>query len=384
MTPFDVETARKETPGCETVTHFNNAGAALLPRPVLDSVIGHLNLEASIGGYEAAAAAGDAVEAVYHSGARLLGCAPDEIAFLDSATRAWDMAFYAIAFRPGDRILTSEAEYASNFIAYLQAAKRYGLEVDVVPNDEAGQISVPRLREMLDERVRLISLTHVPTNGGLVNPAAEVVLFLLDACQPAGQIPLDVDTIGCDLLSLTGRKYLRGPRGTGILYVRRERLPELTPAMLDLYAAKWVAHDRYEVREDARRFESWECNVAAKIGLGAAVDYALGWGLEAIRDRVYELAADLRLRLAELPRVHVRDTGVEQCGIVSFTVDGTTADAVKTALAGRAINVSVSRAPSTRWDMDHRGLSELLRASLHYYNTVEEIETFCRALAAAR
>ncbi|GAA3550131.1 aminotransferase class V-fold PLP-dependent enzyme [Amycolatopsis ultiminotia] len=392
MTPFDVDTARKETPGCETVVHFNNAGAALMPRPVLDSVIGHLNLEARIGGYEAAAAANDDLEGVYPSAARLLGCAPDEIAFLDSATRAWDLAFYAIPFRPGDRILTSEAEYASNFIAYLQAVERHGIEVDVVPNDESGQISVPRLREMLDDRVRLVSLTHVPTNGGLVNPAAEVgraareagVLFLLDACQSAGQIPLDVGAIGCDLLSLTGRKYLRGPRGTGILYVRRERLAEMAPPMLDLHAATLVARDRYEVREDARRFESWEFNVAAKIGFGAAVDYALGWGIDAIRVRVYRLAADLRLRLDELPGVRVRDVGHEQCGIVSFTVDGMAADAVKTVLAQHAINVSVSRAPSTRWDMERRGLTEVVRASLHYYNTVDEIDAFCRALHAAR
>ncbi|WP_037359836.1 aminotransferase class V-fold PLP-dependent enzyme [Amycolatopsis orientalis] len=391
MTPFDVDTARKETPGCETVVHFNNAGAALMPRPVLDGVIGHLNLEASIGGYEAAAAANDALEGVYPSAARLLGCAPDEIAFLDSATRAWDLAFFAIPFRPGDRVLTSEAEYASNFIAYLQAAERHGIEVAVVPNDESGQISVPRLREMLDDRVRLVSLTHVPTNGGLVNPAAEVgraareagVLFLLDACQSAGQIPLDVDAIGCDLLSLTGRKYLRGPRGTGILYVRRERLAELAPPMLDLHAAKWVARDRYEMREDARRFESWEFNVAAKIGFGAAVDYALGWDLDAIWERVSRLAADLRLRLDELPGVRVRDVGAEQCGIVSFTVDAMTGDAVKTTLAQHSINVSVSRAPSTRWDMEHRGLAEVVRASLHYYNTVEEIDAFCRVLHAA-
>ncbi|EHY87449.1 MULTISPECIES: aminotransferase class V-fold PLP-dependent enzyme [Saccharomonospora] len=382
---FDVERARRETPGCENVVHLNNAGAALMPTPVLDRTVTHLKLEARVGGYEAAALVAEEIEDVYGSAARLLGCRTDEIAVVDSATRAWDMAFYSVPFRPGDRILTSEAEYASNFIAYLQLAQRYNLRVDVVPNGESGQISVPRLRDLIDERVRLISLTHVPTNGGLVNPAAEVgkvardagVLYLLDACQSAGQMSLDVDEIGCDMVSMTGRKYLRGPRGTGLLYVRREVLDELAPPMLDLHAATWVARDEYRIRPDARRFESWECNYAAKLGLGAAIDYALGWGLDRIRGRVYALADELRLSLAQLPQVTVHDAGVERCGIVSFTVDGVAPADVQAALGAHGINVSVSRTPSTRLDMENRGLEELVRASVHYYNTCEELAMLC-------
>ncbi|MFC4003026.1 aminotransferase class V-fold PLP-dependent enzyme [Prauserella oleivorans] len=387
---FDVETARRETPGCDNVVHFNNAGASLMPTPVLDSTIAHLKLEARIGGYEAAAEATETIEAVYTAAARLLGCAAGEIAVVDSATRAWDMAFYSIPFRSGDRILTSEAEYGSNFIAYLQLAARHDLEVEVVPNDESGQISVPRLCDLIDERVRLISLTHVPTNCGLVNPAVEVgkiareagVLYLLDACQSAGQMPLDVAEIGCDLLSLTGRKYLRGPRGTGLLYVRHDLLDELSPPMLDLHAATWIARDEYRMRPDARRFESWEYNYAAKIGLGTAIDYALGWGLDSIRGRVYALADQLRSRLAELPGVTLRDVGAERCGIVAFTVDGVAPAEVKERLAARGINVSVSRAPSTRVDMENRGIDELVRASVHYYNTEQEIESLCDALVS--
>lgn len=387
---FDVETARRETPGCDNVVHFNNAGASLMPTPVLDSTIAHLKLEARIGGYEAAAEATETIEAVYTAAARLLGCAAGEIAVVDSATRAWDMAFYSIPFRSGDRILTSEAEYGSNFIAYLQLAARHDLEVEVVPNDESGQISVPRLCDLIDERVRLISLTHVPTNCGLVNPAVEVgkiareagVLYLLDACQSAGQMPLDVAEIGCDLLSLTGRKYLRGPRGTGLLYVRHDLLDELSPPMLDLHAATWIARDEYRMRPDARRFESWEYNYAAKIGLGTAIDYALGWGLDSIRGRVYALADEFRSRLAELPWVTLRDVGAERCGIVAFTVDGVAPAEVKERLAARGINVSVSRAPSTRVDMENRGIDELVRASVHYYNTEQEIESLCDALVS--
>lgn len=385
---LDVERARRETPGCREVNHLNNAGAALMPAVVLERTITHLRLEGRIGGYEAAAREEQRLEAVYSSAARLLGARSDEIAVVDSATRAWTMACYAIPFWPGDRILTSAAEYASNFIAYLQLAERHDLSVEVVPNDETGQLSVAALRNLLDDRVRLISLTHVPTNGGLVNPAAEVgavareagVLYLLDACQSGGQLPLDVDEIGCDLLSVTGRKYLRGPRGTGLLYVRESVLDRLLPPMLDLHSAQWVSRDRYELRPDARRFETWESNIAARLGLGAAIDYALGWGLPVIRDRISGLAADLRGQLAELPGVRVRDVGAQQCGIVTFTVADMPAQQVKDLLAQHGINVSVSRTPSTRLDMEHRGLDELVRASVHYYNTADELRSLCRVL----
>ncbi|MGP3966677.1 aminotransferase class V-fold PLP-dependent enzyme [Streptomyces sp. 6N223] len=393
LTSAEVARARADTPGCARVTHFNNAGASLMPRQVIDATTRHLLLEADIGGYEAAAEAHERIESVYDSAARLLGCHRDEIALMDSATRAWDMAFYAIPFRPGDRVLTSMAEYASNYIAYLQIAERHGVRIDVVPNDEHGQLSIDALRAAIDERVRVISLTHVPTNGGLVNPAAEVgkiareagALYLLDACQSVGQLDVDVAEIGCDMLSTTGRKYLRGPRGTGLLYVRREVLEQLTPPMLDLHAATWTARDRYEMRPDARRFETWEANYAALLGLGAAVDHALGWGLPRIQARVTSLAGTLREHLAGIRGVHVRDLGVQRCGIVTFTVDGVDGvepAQVKSDLAEQRINISVSRPPSTRLDMEDRGLSSLLRASVHYYNTDEEIAALARAVRA--
>ncbi|WP_214324374.1 aminotransferase class V-fold PLP-dependent enzyme [Nonomuraea sediminis] len=385
---IDVAKAREATPGVGNVAHFNNAGASLPSQGVLSAVVDHLLLEADIGGYEAAARAADRLAAVYSSAARLLNCSPDEIALVDSATRAWDLAFYAIPWRRGDRILTSKAEYASNFIAYLQVAERHGVRVDVVPNDGLGQISVDALRDMADERVRLISLTHVPTNGGLVNPAAEVgkvaaevgALYLLDACQSVGQLPVDVARIGCDLLSTTGRKYLRAPRGTGLLYVRRSALDRLDPPFLDLHAARWVAPGHYEVQPGARRFESWEYGVAARLGLGGAIDEALAWGLDDIRDRVYALADHLRERLSDLPGCQVRDQGAERCGIVTFTLDGRPADELKARLTARSINVNVSRAPSTLLDMTDRGLGELVRASVHYYNTEEEVARLCAVL----
>ncbi len=387
---IDLARARRETPGCEHVLHFNNAGAALMPAPVLDATRGHLELEARIGGYEAAAAAEQQLAGVYASLGWLLNCAPGEVAVVENATRAWDMAFYSLRFGPGDRILTSQAEYASNYLAFLQVAARTGVSIEVVPNDEHGQLDVAALARLVDERVKLVAVSHVPTNGGLVQPVAAVgaacreagVPFLLDACQSVGQLPVDVAEIGCDFLTGTSRKYLRGPRGQGFLYVRGELIESLEPPFVDLHAATWVAPDRYRLAPDASRFENWETNVAAKLGLGAAVDYALGWGLDAIAHWVATLAGMLRERLAAIPGVTVYDAGEHRCGIVTFAAGRRPgAEEIKAALAEDAVNVGLSGRASTLLDAEARDLPALVRASVHYYNTEAEVGRFCELVA---
>ncbi len=386
---IDIDRARAETPGCEHVLHFNNAGAALPPQSVLDAVIDHLRLEASIGGYEAADARADAIDAVYDSAARVINARRDEIALVEHATRAWDLAFYSVPLAVGDRILTSVSEYAANYVAFLHAARRTGAVIEVIPNDESGQVDVAALERMIDDRVRLVAINHIPTSGGLVNPAAAIgrlaraagVLYLLDACQSVGQMPIDVREIGCDMLSSTGRKFLRGPRGTGFLFVRADALDRIDPPMLDHHGAEWVTRDEYAMRSDARRFENWEASYACRLGLGAAIDYALALGMDAIRDRAWELAATLRNRLSAMDRVTVRDVGAELCAITTFTVDGCDATAIKKALVRRAINVSVSDIYSARIDFEERHLERgVVRASVHYYNTEDEIDRFVAAL----
>lgn len=377
---FPLDRVRAETPGVSRRTHLNNAGAALPPAVVVETVVDHLRLEADIGGYEAAAVAAARSEAVYRSVADLVGGQPDEVALVENATRAWDMAVYGYPFRPGDRVVTGRAEYASNAIALLQLRDRMGIEIVLVDDDDQGQIDLAGLEVELDRGAAMVALTHVPTNGGLVNPAAEVgarcrahdVVFVLDACQSVGQLPVDVDALGCDVLSATGRKFLRGPRGTGFLWVRASLVDRLTPPLLDLHSAEWTSPDTFEVRADARRFESWECSHALRLGLGAAVDYALELGLDSTWPRVRAAGARLREALAEVGGVTVHDKGAERGGIVTFSLEGRPAGDVQRILAEAGVNVSTTTPGHAHFD--GRGLPALVRASPHYYTTDEELD----------
>lgn len=388
---MNIEQLRADTPAVAQLIHFNNAGAALMPAPVIETMTRHIQLEASLGGYEAAGQQSAEVDNVYGAIARLINAQPDEIAVIENATRAWDMAFYSLPLQPGDVVLTSTTEYAGNYIPYLQLKQQCGIEIRVIPNDEHGQVSLSALKDMLDDdRVALISLPVIATNGGPVQPIEQIgalartagVLFLLDACQGVGQMPIDVQKIGCHMLAATSRKYLRGPRGMGFLYVERSLCQKLVPAFLDLHAASLQTADAFKIRPDARRFENWECNVAAKLGLGAAVEYALAQGIEPMWLRIQHLADYLRQRLADIPGVTPRDLGAVKSGIVTFTHCNSSAAQVQQWLASqeKRINVTTSTFRSTLLDMQHRNLPEVSRASLHAYNTEAEIDTMITAL----
>ena len=386
---IDIDRIRADTPAASRLAYLHNAGAALMPATVVDAMKQHIDLESEIGGYAAADRESKRLDAVYGSVARLLNAAPEEIALVENATVAWQMAFYSLPFKTGDRILTAEAEYAANYVAFLQVAKRTGVVIDVVPSDATGELDVRALERMIDDRVKLIAITWVPTNGGLTNPAAEIgriarahgIPYLLDACQAVGQMEVDVEAIGCDMLSATGRKFLRGPRGTGFLYVRRPLLQQLEPPMIDHFAAPWVSRDAYQLRDDARRFENWENNYAARLGLGTAVDYALAIGLGPIAERCRLLSGRLRSGLASIRGVTIRDLGRSPSAIVSFTMEGHDAEAIVSSAAAGKIIIGASDPASTRIDAETRALPLVVRASPHYYNTESEVDLLIDHLA---
>ncbi len=381
---FDIDRARKDTLACEDIIHFNNAGSALMPIPVSDVLHNYLYKEEQIGGYETATEESETLSNFYTSAANLLNCKSKEIAYVENATRAWDMAFYGFKFSKGDKILTTISEYGSNVVAYIQQARRYGVEIVFVPNDEHGQIDVKALESMIDSRVKLISITHIPTGGGLVNPAkavgkianSEKIPYLLDSCQGVGQIQLDVQEIGCDILCGTGRKYLRGPRGTGLLYIRESLIEKLEPPILDQHAATLISPTKYEILPDARRFECWEQYFAGKAALGVAIDYALSYGLDSIQSRIYHLSSLLRKDLKSIDGVQVTDEGLEKCGIVTFICSHMAPLNIKKRLTEKHINVSTSKGSGSLVSFQKRSLTEVVRASLHYYNTKQEITYF--------
>ena len=386
--PLDIKKIRAETPGVKSVNHLLACGSALMPEPVLDAVVEHLKLEAQIGGYEAHAAHSEQLDFVYDQVAQLIGAKRQEIALVENATVGWCQVFYALPFKPGQRILTCQAEYAANYVAFLHRAKRDGVEIVVVPDDESGAVDVAALEELIDERTALIAITWIPTNGGLVNPAAEIgkianragVPYLLDACQAVGQMPVDVSELGCDFLSATGRKFLRGPRGTGFLYVREALIEGLEPAMIDHFAAPWVSANAYELRPDARRFETWENAYALRAGLGVAAGYANALGLENIQARSWGLAEWLRGQLIEIPGITLHDSGSEHCAIVSFAFDGHDSAKIVSELREQNICIGASSLDSTLLDSQARKLPVLLRAAPHYYNSDDELDELVAAL----
>ena len=394
MTKIDVDGLRADTPGCGGgMAHLNNAGAGLMPRPVLEELTGHLVREATVGGYEAAALVAPKMEAMYHSAARLIGGKASEIAYLENATRAWDAVFYAFDWQPGDRVVTGSSEYNSNMIAFRHAQDRYGIELVLAPDADDGTVDPDGLEALLDDRVRLICISHMPTDDGLINPVAQIgaiakrhdIPFLLDACQSVGHMPVDVSQIQCTMLSATGRKYLRGPRGTGFLWVREDWISRLNPPFLDNRAAKWTGVDRYEVADTARRFENWESYIAGRLGLGVALDYAHSIGMAAIWDRIQALSARLRDGLSECPGVTLHDRGTAKSGIVTFTKAGLTSAEVSTHLRlQHRINTSVSDVQLTRASLIASGVPNMVRASPHVYNTEAEVDALIAAVSALR
>jgi selenocysteine lyase/cysteine desulfurase len=390
-TPFteqEIQQLRAETRGTNQVTHFNNAGASLPPNAVVDTVVAYLQEEATFGGYETELKYKPELDNTYELIARLINADTDEVAIVENASAGWGLAFNGITFNKGDVIITCEMEYVTNLIGFLNVQKTYGVELKVIPNDEHGNFPLQALEAAISPQTKLIAVTQTASSAGGMIPVVAIgkiarkhnILYLVDACQSIGQIPVDVREIDCDMLAVTGRKYLRAPRGTGFLYVRKAIQDKLKLLLLDGFSTQWITESDFKMRDDARRFELYEKNRALTLGLAKAVEYALNIGVDRIWQRIQLLSASMRRQLAGIDGITVHDTGSQQCGIVTFSVAGMDSTEVKNKLAGQHINVSVGLAKSTLIYMNKHHLSSIVRASVHYYNTDEEIEILCKAL----
>ncbi|MFC5833899.1 N-methyl-L-tryptophan oxidase [Nonomuraea insulae] len=388
----DPAALRARTPGTRHARHFNAAGAALPSTATLAAVIDHLKLEARIGGYEAAEAARERTEGVYGLAAALLGARPDDVALVESATVAWQRAVSALPLGPGDRILASASSYVSSALHLLELRGSRGVRVEVLPADDAGRVDLEALERALRTPAALVTVAHVPTSSGLVEPVAEVgalaaaagVPVLLDATQSAGQLPIEVGALGCDVVVGTGRKFLRGPRGTGFLYVSPRMREVMRPAAPDVRGARWVADQRFDLDSGARRYETWEAAHALRLGLGAALSETLELGVDRIRERIGELAARLRLGLEALSGVRLADPAGAGCGIVTFVREGQ--EPARTALELREAGFHLVSVPAAhgQWDLGRRGLPAVVRASVHVYNDEEDVDALLGHLSATR
>ncbi|MGO4129384.1 aminotransferase class V-fold PLP-dependent enzyme [Inquilinus sp. YAF38] len=387
---MDLARLRAETPGIDRVLHFNHAGGSLPPQPVLDAVLAHLQCEAVSGPIEAGIVATPALEEARAEAATLIGATPAEIAFTGSATQGWGLAFAGLPLAAGDRILVGRQEWGGNLTTMQRATSRTGAVIEVIPCDDTGRASPEALAGMIDDRVKLVSLTWIGANGGLINPAAEIgrvaratdVPFFVDASQAIGQIPVDVTALGCDMLVAPGRKHLRGPRGTGLLYVRQAFLDRLDPPYHDARTAAWTP-DGPRLQDGALRFEAGDFPMALRLGLGAAIRYARGIGIDAIRTRLDMLAQGLRGRLAAIPGVTVHDLGVERSALVSFAVAGVEPAALRLRLAAEGITIAVNGVAYTPLDMTARGLGDICRAAVSTLHTEAELDRLADAVAAA-
>lgn len=387
---LDIAALRAETPGAAEVIHFNNAGCGLIPEPVLRPTLEHLELEARIGGYEAAARQAEAVADFYAATGTVIGAAPQNIAFASSATHAFATGLSAIPFEADDVILTTRNDFISNQIAFLSLRKRFGVRIVHAPDTPEGGVDVAAMAALMREhRPRLVTATHIPTNSGLVQPVAEIgrhcreldLLYLVDACQSVGQIPVDVEEIGCDMLTATCRKYLRGPRGSGFLYVSDRVLAAgHEPLFIDMYGSRWVAPDRYQPAVTAKRFEDWEFPYAALLGCAAAARYAERVGIEAGGARALALAADLRAKLSAIAGIRVLEHGAVLGALVTFTIKGWEPQPFKAALDARGVNSALSFREFAVFDFGDKDVDWCLRLSPHYYNTEEEIDTVVSAV----
>lgn len=390
---MEIERYRSDTPGCSHRVHLNNAGSGLMPSPVINAITSHIKLESEIGGYEAQDAQSDAIAAAYRSVAKLVGTTAANIAFTENATASFVQALSAISFESGDVILTTRNDYASNQIQFLSLQARLGVQVLRAPDQYQGGVDVAALIALIDKhRPKFVCVTHVPTNSGLVQDinavgsacAAAGIIYLVDACQSIGQLPIRVDDIQCDFLTATARKFLRGPRGSGFLYVSDRMLEQqLAPLFVDMSGASWTGEDSYQIVDTAKRFENWEFAWAQVLGTGAAADYAISVGVDTIRVRVEGLVRQLREGLSSVDKVRVLGNDEELCGIVTVTVDGYDPYAMVSALRAQGINVSAQGREYAVIDYDKKNVVSALRISPNYYNTGSEIDQVVAAIDSA-
>ncbi|WP_288243301.1 aminotransferase class V-fold PLP-dependent enzyme [uncultured Chryseobacterium sp.] len=381
---MNIDIIRQDTRGLSDGKIFmNNAGSSLMPSIVVDSMIEYLESEEQLGGYETMNRKADALEEFYDEAARLINTKPSNIAFATSATEAYAKALSSIVFKEGDVIITTTDDYISNQITFISLQKKLNIKIIRTKNLPDNELDLEDLESLINKHnPKLIAVTHIPTNSGLIQDVESVgklckqydVLYLVDACQSVGQLAVDVEKIGCDFLSATGRKFMRGPRGTGFLYVSDKVLEQdYAPLLLDMRGADWTEFDNYELYKTAKRFENWEVSYASLIGFTKALQYANNIGMHAIEHYNKGLSERLRENLRS-SGFSVWDWGKNLSSIITFSAPDGDLEKIQNVLKENNIFFSVTHKNSALIDFTRKNINGIVRLSPHYFNTVEEIE----------
>lgn len=387
---IDVASERARTLGTSTRRYFNAAGAGLMSDGVMSAIVGHLRTEQEIGSYEAANLVAPRIEQAYEDAAELLRCDADEIAFHDAATTGLRVVFDALRLGAGDTVVAPRSSYVSQALRLLSMQRHDGVTLKIIENAPDGRMDLAELEDVLAGTPNaVISAVHVPTSSGLVEPVAEIGVlarrygarYVLDATQSVGQIDIDVRQIGCDVLVATGRKFLRGPRGTAFTFVRRGFLDGIAPWAPDVRASVWNDSSAWTTTPGARCLETWEAAIAGRVGLGVALREALDRGMSATESHIGLAAARLRERLGAIEGVTIADPPAATAGIVTFVVAGLASRDVSAELRARAIDTIAIPASHAQWDLGERGLDAVVRASAHVYNDESDFDILVAAVA---
>lgn len=389
---MNLEQIRKDTPGCADKLFFNSAGSSLPPASVTQRIKNYLDEEELTGGYRLAELKEAQLNRFYEHAARILNTVPKNIAFATNATDAYSQALSSVRLLEGDLIITSNDDYVSNYMHFISLQKKQKIVIDQVRNLDSGDLDLDHFKKLIEKKKpRLVAITHAPTSSGLVQDVEAIgeicsrndILYLVDACQSVGQIEVDVKKIKCDYLSATGRKFLRGPRGTGFLYVSDKVLNRgLAPMYIDLRGSVWIEKDSFELEPTARRFERWEIPYALMDGLTEAFSYYLETGTEAIWNYNTELSQYFRNQLSLIQDVSIYDKGTRKCSIITFRKKNKELDYMNKELIKQNVHFSVSTRSSAFIDFSRKGIDWAIRLSPHYFNTREEVDDLCRIIDA--
>ncbi|HBS12791.1 MAG TPA: aminotransferase [Flavobacteriaceae bacterium] len=387
---IDINQIRKDITDYGEKIFLNSAGSSLMPKSVVQEINRYLLEEEKFGGYSVAELKTNEIADFYNQTAQLIGAEAHNIAFTHDATDAYIKALSSIHFKHNDIIITTDDDYASNHIQFISLQKRFGIKIVRIKNLENGELDMIDFQKLVDKHnPKLVAVTHVPTNSGLIQNIEAIgeicynqkIIFLLDACQSVGQLSINVTKIKCDFLTATGRKFLRGPRGTGFLFISDRLLKNgFSPLMIDGGGAVWKAIDQFDILENAKRFETWEAPYALIMGFREAIRYANNIGLENIQSYNQKLMLRLRENLIGIQGVKLFDKGLKNCNILTFRKDGKSLAKIKEKLNSNNVFFSVSRKEWGVIDFNKKGIDWVIRLSPHYFNTIEEIDNVSKII----